>query len=158
MKNTEVVDATDLAAAAGVSRRTILRAAERQAAIVYLGNKGYVSAADIPLVLGKRYDPSVAKTGRLEAGEAHLTLQQVAAMLKCSRSTVLRVLGRTGLGVKIGDRRYIPRSQVASVRAAVLKPGVTTIQLDPERMRDHARKMAAASARVRKQAAKIRHR
>lgn len=158
MKNTEVVDATELAAAVGVSRRTILRAAEKQAAIVYLGNKGYVTRSDVPSVLGKRYAPSVAKTGGHGVGEKHLTLQEVAGMLKCSRSTVLRVIGRTGLGVKVGGRRYIPRSQVGDIRAGVLKPGVTTIQLDPERMRDHARKMAAASARVRKQAAKVRHR
>lgn len=158
MRNTEVVDATELAAAVGVSRRTILRAAEKQAAIVYLGNKGYVNRSDVPFVLGKRYAPSVAKTGAHGVDGWYLTLQEVASRLKCSRSTVLRVLERTGLGVKIGDRRYVPRSQVEAVRAGVLKPGVTTIQLDPERMRDHARKMAAASARVRKQAAKVRHR
>lgn len=154
---TEVIDPDALADAVGVSRRTVLRAAEREWAVVYIGNKGYVRKDALRKVLGSRYDPTVAKTGAHKADRLR-TLQEVADALRCSRSTVLRVVHRTGLGVQIGGRRFIPSDQIKAVKAGIMEAGTTRIHLDPERMKDHARKMAAASARVRKQAAKIRHR
>lgn len=157
MKNTEIIDPDSIALLTGVSRRTVMRAAERHGAIVYVGNKGYVLRSALRAVLGKRYDPSVAKAGAVRA-ERPKTLQEVANALKCSRSTVLRVVGRTGLGVQIGGRRFIPSDQIRAVRNEIMSPGVTRIHLDSERMKEHARKMAAASARVRQQAAKVRHR
>lgn len=155
MKNTEIVDADRLASAAGVSRRTVMRAAQRAGAAVYIGNKGFVRKDAVNEVLGDRYTPVVAKTGAHNAARPH-TLQEVADRLGCSRSTVLRVLRRNSLGVTIGNRRYVPADQVRAVKAGILAAGVNLVQLDPKRMTAHARRMAAASARVRRKAAKIR--
>lgn len=150
----EIIDADELAVAVGVSRRTIMRAAQKMAAAVYLGNKGYVDRLSVPAVLGKRYDPSVEKTGGHRFDDA-VTLRSAAEQLGCSRSTVLRVLERTGLGMKIGGRRYVPRCQIDDVKAGILAPGTTRIHSDKEAMKLHARRMARASARSRRKAKKV---
>jgi hypothetical protein len=98
---------------------------------VYLGNKAFL----------KGRDPSVEST---PVRGKQLTLQQAATIIGCSRSTVLRVLERTGLGVKVGNRRYLPQSQLNQVRDNVLSAGVTRIHRDKKAMSERGKRMAAA--------------
>lgn len=163
MKNTtdtgDLVDLDDLAAALGVSRRTLARAAVKAGAQVKLGNKYFVLRKSLREVLGARYTPSVAKTPPPVRGKKRidnsLTLQQVADRLKCSRSTVLRVLNRTRLGVKIGGRRYVPEHQLEDVKSNILPPGVPLKFYDPEEMKAHASRMARKLWRMRRAAQKV---
>lgn len=155
----DIVDMDDLAAAVGVSRRTVARAAMKHGAQVKIGNKYFVRRSALREVLGARYTPSVAKIPPPARGkkkvDGGLTLQQVADRLKCSRSTVLRVLNRTGLGVKLGGRRYVPENQVEGVKANVLPPGVPLKFYDPEEMKAHASRMARKLWRMRRAAEKV---
>lgn len=155
----DIVDIDDLAAAVGVSRRTLTRSAIKHGAQVVLGNKYFVRRKALKDVLGPRYTPSVAKMPPPVRGKRRvddsLTLQQVADRLKCSRSTVLRILNRTKLGVKIGGRRYIPDHQVEDIKANILPPGVPLKFYDPEEMKAHATRMARKLWRMRREAPKV---
>jgi excisionase family DNA binding protein len=155
----DIVDIDELAAAVGVSRRTLTRSAIKHNAHVVLGNKYFVRRQSLREVLGSRYAPSVAKTPPPVRGKHRidnsLTLQQVADRLKCSRSTVLRVLNRTRLGVKIGGRRLVPEHQVDDIKSNILPPGVPLRFYDPEEMKAHASRMARKLWRMRREAAKV---
>jgi hypothetical protein len=128
-----LLDADDVAKQSGVSRRTVVSNAARLGGVVYLGNKAFVSA-DL-------YAPSVAKAPIPVRGK-HMTLQQAADILGCSRSTVLRVLERTGLGEKIGRRRYLPEYQLRAVKNNILAQGITRLHSDKKAMSDHGKRMA----------------
>lgn len=135
-----IVDADDIARRLGVCRRTVISAAERSGGVEYLGNKAYLTAA-----AAKRYyelapDAHVV----LPVRGKHKTLQEVADKLGCSRSTVLRVIRRTGLGVKIGRRRYVPESQIGRIKRSILARGVTRIHNNPVALSERGRKMAHA--------------
>lgn len=120
----KIIDADQIAQEEGVCRRTALS----RGSIVYLGNKAYIKSS---------------RHGTPVRGK-HKTLQQVADMLGCSRSTVLRVIERTGLGVQIGNRRYVPESQIRAIKKNVLSRGVTRLHADPIALRENCRKMAQA--------------
>lgn len=145
MSNKDLVDADAVAAACGVSRRTVIRAASRNGGIVPLGNKFFVKRASVREILDGRSVPSVKK-----ATAGAITLQQAAATLGCSRSTVLRVLERTGLGIQIGGRRYVLTKSLDEIKRNVMKPGLPLRFQDPEEMRRHASRMARKLWRVRK--------
>jgi hypothetical protein len=137
----KLVDASDLARRLGVCRRTVVSAAERAGGVEYLGNKAFVREDAIEAAMGGLYDPSVAKTGVPVRGK-HRTLGEVAVMLGCSRSTVLRVIERTGLGVVVGNRRYVPESQVGSIQKNILSRGVTTLHKDKAALSERGKRMA----------------
>jgi excisionase family DNA binding protein len=150
----DIVDADQIAALCGVSRRTVMRGALREKAAVRLGNKYFVQRKALERVLGEHYDPSVAKAqspvrGKKPISDA-ITLQEAAKRLGCSRSTVMRVLDRTRLGVAIGGRRYVLERNLDDVKSNILKPGLPLRFHDPEEMRRHASRMARKLWRVRK--------
>lgn len=118
----KIVDADALAEKLGVCRRTALASGS----VVYLGNKAYLAS-------DKRGIPVRGK---------HKTLQQVADMIGCSRSTVLRVIERTGLGIQIGGRRYVPESQIRQIKKNVLARGVTRLHADPKALSENGRRLA----------------
>jgi hypothetical protein len=132
-----VLDADAVARQAGVSRRTAISSAARLGGVVYLGNKAFILAE----AAEKLYDPSVAKTPIPVRGK-QMTLQQAADILGCSRSTILRVLERTGLGEKVGGRRYVPEYQLRAVKKNILARGVTRMHLDKKAMSEHGKRMA----------------
>jgi predicted DNA-binding transcriptional regulator AlpA len=145
MKNKDLADADAVAAACGVSRRTVIRTASRNGGIVPLGNKFFVKRSSVSEILDGRTIPSVEK-----ATAGAITLQQAAVMLGCSRSTVLRVVERTGLGVQIGGRRYVLKKNLNAISMNIAKPGLPIRFQDPEEMRRHASRMARKLWRVRK--------
>lgn len=125
----DIVDCDALADATGVSRRTIIRAAQRHGGYVLLGNKSFVDRSRLRDVLGGRWTPDVEKTpppvrGKHKCQDA-VTLQDAATEIGCSRSTVLRIVQRYGLGVQMCGRRYLSASEVGVVRASILPAGVT---------------------------------
>jgi hypothetical protein len=132
-----VLDADAVAKQAGVSRRTAISSAARLGGVVYLGNKAFILAETAQTL----YDPSVAKAPIPVHGK-QMTLQQAADILGCSRSTILRVLERTGLGEKIGRRRYLPEYQLRAVKKSILAQGVTRMHSDKKAMSDHGKRMA----------------
>lgn len=138
-----IVDADTLAKSLGLSRRTIISAAARAGGVEYLGNKAFVKSGCLKPAFGSVYDPSMAKTAIPVRGK-HKTLQEVASMLGCSRSTVLRVVERTGLGITVGNRRYIPEYQIRYIKKNILARGVTTLHSDKKAMSDRGKRMAAA--------------
>ena len=122
----KIVDADEVAQMLGVCRRTVLSAAGGN--VEYLGNKAFIRS----------------KTSGVPVRGKHKTLQQVADQLGCSRSTVLRVVKRTGLGIQIGGRRYIPESQIGRIKKSILARGVTQIHCDRKAMSERGRMMAQA--------------
>jgi excisionase family DNA binding protein len=132
-----VLDADAVARAAGVSRRTVISRAARLGGVVYLGNKAFV----LPAAAEKLYAPSVANAPIPVRGK-HMTLQQAADALGCSRSTILRVLERTGLGERVGRRRYLPEYQLRQVKKNILAQGVTRLHSDKKAMSEHGKRMA----------------
>jgi len=138
-----LVDASDLAKRLGVCRRTVVSAAERAGGLEYLGNKAFVREDAIKPAMGGKYDPSVASTGIPVRGK-HKTLQEVAEILGCSRSTVLRVIERTGLGVIVGNRRYVPECEVALIKKNILSRGVTTLHKDKAALSERGKRMAGS--------------
>lgn len=132
-----LVDADDIARRLGVCRRTVISAARKSDGVEYLGNKAFVDGGSAM----KLYGPSVANMAVPVRGK-HKTLQEVADILGCSRSTVLRVIERTGLGITIGKRRYVPEYQMKLVKQNVLSAGVTTIHKDKEALSERGKAMA----------------
>lgn len=152
----QIVDADEIAALCGVSRRTVMRGAVRCGAVVMLGNKSFVRRSALRDVLGKHYDPKVEKTpppvrGKRPISDA-ITLQEAADRIGCSRSTVLRVLNRTSLGMTIGGRRYVLERNLDDIKFNVLKPGLPLRFHDPAEMKAHATRMARKLWGVRKSA------
>lgn len=143
-KKNELVDADYIADLHGVSRRTVVRAAIKTNAATMLGNKYFVK----PDVLGK--DPSVEKAAKALSGA--ITLQEAANRLGCSRSTILRVVERTSLGIKVGGRRYVLERHLDDIKFNILKPGLPLRFHDPAEMKAHASRMARKLWRVRKSA------
>lgn len=137
----KIVDADDIARRLGVCRRTVVSAAEKAGAVEYLGNKAFLRADSLQSALGDRYHPSVANTEVPVRGK-HRTLQEVASILGCSRSTVLRVLERTGLGIQVGRRRYVPDYQIRLVKKKILSRGVTTLHSSQEALSERGKRMA----------------
>jgi len=152
----DIVDADQVAELCGVSRRTVMRGAAKNKAAVKLGNKYFVRRDALAKVLGDRYDPSVEKApppvrGKKPIADA-ITLQEAANRLGCSRSTILRVLNRTSLGISMGGRRYVLERNLDDIKSNILKPGLPLRFHDPEEMRRHASRMARKLWRVRKSA------
>lgn len=117
-----LIDPYEAAAAEGVCPRTAVR--RWRGPVERIGNKAFLSAGP----------PSVEK---------RITLQEAADRIGCSRSTVLRVLGRNpGLGHAVGRRRFVFERDVEKIREGVLRAPRFT--LDPEAMRNHAIRMAKA--------------
>lgn len=144
----DIVDLGDVASAVGVSRRTVLRAAQRAGEIVRVCNKFYVRRGALRGILGDKYDPSVASLrppvrGKHRVDNA-LTPEQAAAKLKCARSTVLAVAERTRMGLRIGGRLLIPESQLGGFKDEIAKPGLPIRFHDPSEMKKHARRMVRA--------------
>lgn len=135
-----IVDANDIASRLGVCRRTVISAAEKSGGVEYLGNKAYITLA----VAKKFYELAPDAHSVVPVRGKHKTLQEVADQLGCSRSTVLRVIKRTGLGVQIGGRRYVPESQVGQIKKSILARGVTRIHDDPAALSERGKKMAQA--------------
>jgi excisionase family DNA binding protein len=144
---TNIIDATALADRLCVCRRTVLTNAAKAGAIEKMGNKYFVRADMLKRALGDRYDclaPDAIDNKGIPVRGKHLTFQEAANILGCSRSTILRVAERTGLGVQIGRRRYIPEWQLQYVKKKILSRGVTTLHSDKKAMSENGRRLAAA--------------
>lgn len=141
----KVVDADDIARRLGVCRKTVISAAEKAGGVEYLGNKAYLRSDALRKSLGGRYD-CLAPEGSIATPVRgkHLTLQETADFLGCSRSTILRVIKRTGLGVAIGGRRYVPEGQVESIKKNILAPGITTAHSNRRALSELGKRMARA--------------
>lgn len=144
----EIVELGDVASAVGVSRRTVLRAAQRAGEIVRVCNKFYVRRGALRGILGDKYDPSVASLKAPVRGKHRidnaLTPEQAAGKLKCARSTVLAIAERTSMGVRIGGRLLIPECQLGNFKDEIAKPGLPIRFHDPAEMKKHARRMVRA--------------
>lgn len=144
----DILDLGDVASAVGVSRRTVLRAAQKADAIVRVCNKFYLRRSLARHALGEHYDPCVANIRPPVRGkhtiETALTSAQAAARLKCARSTVLAVVERTGLGLRVGGRLLIPVDQLGRIKDEISKGGLPIRFQDPAEMKKHARRMARA--------------
>jgi hypothetical protein len=139
----KLVDASDLAERLFVCRRTVVSAAERVGGVVRIGNKAFVREDLLKSALGDRYDCLAPDAiGGVPVRGKHRTLGEVAVMLGCSRSTVLRVIERTGLGVIVGNRRYVPESQIGSIQKNILSRGVTTLHKDKAALSERGKRMA----------------
>lgn len=149
MTTMDIVDADQLAAMAGVSRRTVRRASQRVGAEIVLGNKAFVLREKLREVMGRRYDqdmenipPPVRGKHEIEDG---ITLQEAADALDCSRSTVLRIVNELGLGVQLAGgigRRYISKKSLPAIKAAILPHGVTARSAALKEERKRARRTA----------------
>lgn len=144
----EIVDLGEVASAAGVSRRTVLRAAQKAGEIVKVCNKFYVRKAAVRDLLGDKYHPFVANIRPPVRGKHRIdnamTSAEASKKLKCARSTVLEVVARTGLGLRIGGRLLIPVDQLGTLKDEISKPGLPVRFQDPQEMKKHARRMARA--------------
>lgn len=148
ISTSDIVDLGAVASAVGVSRRTVLRAAQRAGEIVRVCNKFYVRRGALRGILGDKYDPSVASIrppvrGKHRVDNA-LTPEQAAARLKCARSTILAIAARTSLGVRVGGRLLVPEGQLGCFKDEIAKPGLPIRFQDPLEMKTHARRMARA--------------
>lgn len=144
----DIVDLGAVADAVGVSRRTVMRAAQKLGEIVKVCNKFYVRRSRLREILGDRYDPSVANIKPPVRGkhriDTALTPQQAAARLKCARSTVMAVMDRAGVGIVVGGRRLIPEVELGRLKGEIVPPGLPVKFYDPKEMQNHARRMARA--------------
>lgn len=148
IQTSDILDLGDVASAVGVSRRTVLRAAQRAGEIVRVCNKFYVRRGAVRGILGDKYDPAVANIRPPVRGkhrvDTALTPEQAAKRLKCARSTVLAIADRTNMGVRIGGRLLIPESQLGGFKDEIAKPGLPIRFHDPAEMKKHARRMVKA--------------
>lgn len=141
----KLVDASSLARRLGVCRRTVVSAAERVGGLEYLGNKAFVREGSLKSALGERYWQLAPDAhGAIPVRGKHKTLQEVAEILGCSRSTVLRVIERTGLGLVVGNRRYVPECEVALIKKNILSRGVTTLHKDKAALSERGKRMAGS--------------
>lgn len=147
----DILDLGAVASAVGVSRRTVLRAAQRAGAIVRICNKFYLKKSLARDVLGDRYDPCVANIRPPVRGKHRIdnamTSAQAAARLKCARSTVLAVADRVKLGIRVGGRLLIPEEHLGAIKDEISKAGLPIRFQDPAEMKKHARRMARARSK-----------
>lgn len=135
IKISEIVDAQAVADAAGVSRRTVTRAADSKGCRLNIAGKAYLLRRGIPAVFGKAsksgLPPSVQKMCNGGASSASieplsvLTRSEVAAELGCDGATVWRVSRKFGIGIDCYGETLLTREMLPALKNGIGKIAAT---------------------------------
>lgn len=138
----EIVPAQTVADAAGVSRRTITRSAEKAGALVEVAGRGYVFRSKLRKVVGERrwttaldgLAAPVAGLGEIDSS-AVVSREAVAAEAGCNLSTVWRTTHRFGIGLDCYGDRLLTKKMLPRIKECVGKQTATPEQISEMRRR-----------------------
>jgi hypothetical protein len=132
-----IVPAGDVAKAAGVSRRTVLRGAGRAKAAVELGNTTYVLRRYLRSVVGEdRYTPSVEKLVNPVRGKGTIAPGSVVSKAEAARKlganacTIFRLIRQFELGTDVYGDTYLDVGAMNELRSLFGRPH--PFALDPK--------------------------
>lgn len=138
----EIVPAQTVADAAGVSRRTITRNAEKAGALVEIGGRGYVFRNKLRKVVDDgRWTPALETLVRPVPGHGEINPEDVvsrnraAKRIGCNLSTVWRTAHRFGIGVDCWGDRLLTEKMMPRLRECVGKPSASPEEISEMKRR-----------------------
>lgn len=142
----EVVPAQTVADAAGVSRRTITRCAEKAGALVDIGGRGYVLRSRLrKAVDGRHWTPAMETLVRPVPGMGEIDTDSIvsradaAKSADCNLSTVWRTTQRFGIGIDCWGDLILTKKMLPQLRECVGKTSAT-----PEEISEMKRRAVSA--------------
>lgn len=125
----EIAPLDQVAKAAGVSRRTILRGATSAGAAVGIGGKMYVVRQRLRDVVGDgRYTPSVEKLAKPVRGkgtirpDAILSKAEAARIIGSNPCTIFRLIRQFEIGTDVYGDRFIDAADLAELTTLYGRP------------------------------------
>ena len=142
MTQSKVIEISEVSSAMGVSRKTAIRAALKNNALVHIGNKYFVDTSKI----GKLCDHATTcvalkKKARIYSG--WITLQEAANEVGASRTTMLRIASEANDLTKCVNsegRWFVNPNKLSYFKKRVLPQG-NPVTHNYKAMQKHSRKM-----------------